>query len=324
MIFRLYRVFDPAARRAACLRGKRVLRRRRSHRRSRDQAGLCGARRRDVRTPRACCGGSTNRASRPPISTAPCIRPSPGRCGSPARRRLTPRRRRPSPPNSATSGAQQKLEIGASLLHEALSPSADTFAGLIEGEDGKPGRGDAARPRARRRRDGASPEAVDAGRAGVAAEMRGRRADQGPAGGRPVLRRHRRGASYSDRRAGIDRRAGAGDFLAQARTRGDGAEGDRARRRATPTAAMRRCCRSTSRSARPRRWRCSTPPPASATPSARHSDELTRRLLADRNETMAERAAPLLAKGGAFIAVGALHLSGKRGLDRAVSRQGRL
>ena len=29
---------------------------------------------------------------------------------------------------------------------------------------------------------------------------------------------------------------------------------------------------------------------------------------------MAERAAPLLAKGGAFIAVGALHLTGKNGL----------
>ena len=29
---------------------------------------------------------------------------------------------------------------------------------------------------------------------------------------------------------------------------------------------------------------------------------------------MAERAAPLLAAGGAFIAVGALHLSGKDGL----------
>ena len=42
--------------------------------------------------------------------------------------------------------------------------------------------------------------------------------------------------------------------------------------------------------------------------------ELMRRLLSDRNEVMAERAAPLLEKGGAFIAVGALHLSGKKGL----------
>ena len=39
-----------------------------------------------------------------------------------------------------------------------------------------------------------------------------------------------------------------------------------------------------------------------------------RLLLAGRNATMATRAAPLLAAGGAFIAVGALHLTGKDGL----------
>jgi len=37
-------------------------------------------------------------------------------------------------------------------------------------------------------------------------------------------------------------------------------------------------------------------------------------LLAGRNETMATRAAPLLEKGGAFVAVGALHLPGEGGL----------
>jgi uncharacterized protein len=42
--------------------------------------------------------------------------------------------------------------------------------------------------------------------------------------------------------------------------------------------------------------------------------EIMRDLLQGRNATMAERAAPLLASGGAFIAVGALHLSGKAGL----------
>jgi uncharacterized protein len=43
-------------------------------------------------------------------------------------------------------------------------------------------------------------------------------------------------------------------------------------------------------------------------------DEFMRALLQDRNAIMAERVAPLLASGGAFIAVGALHLAGKYGL----------
>jgi uncharacterized protein YbaP (TraB family) len=43
-------------------------------------------------------------------------------------------------------------------------------------------------------------------------------------------------------------------------------------------------------------------------------DEFMRALLQGRNAAMAERAAPLLASGGAFIAVGALHLAGKAGL----------
>jgi uncharacterized protein len=43
-------------------------------------------------------------------------------------------------------------------------------------------------------------------------------------------------------------------------------------------------------------------------------DEFMRKVLQDRNAIMAERAAPLLASGGAFIAVGALHLAGKTGL----------
>ena len=43
-------------------------------------------------------------------------------------------------------------------------------------------------------------------------------------------------------------------------------------------------------------------------------DEFMRDLMQGRNATMAERAAPLLASGGALIAVGALHLAGKAGL----------
>ena len=51
-------------------------------------------------------------------------------------------------------------------------------------------------------------------------------------------------------------------------------------------------------------------------------DEMTKRLLADRNQIMATRAAPLLDKGGAFIAVGALHLSGKGGLVELLRARG--
>jgi hypothetical protein len=43
-------------------------------------------------------------------------------------------------------------------------------------------------------------------------------------------------------------------------------------------------------------------------------DEFMLALLQGRNATMADRTAPLLASGGAFIAVGALHLAGKTGL----------
>ena len=50
--------------------------------------------------------------------------------------------------------------------------------------------------------------------------------------------------------------------------------------------------------------------------------ELTKRLLADRNDVMAARAAPLLDKGGAFVAVGALHLSGKKGLIELLRGRG--
>jgi uncharacterized protein len=51
-------------------------------------------------------------------------------------------------------------------------------------------------------------------------------------------------------------------------------------------------------------------------------DEFTRVLLAGRNATMAERIAPLLKDGGAFIAVGALHLPGKEGLIERLRAEG--
>jgi uncharacterized protein YbaP (TraB family) len=43
-------------------------------------------------------------------------------------------------------------------------------------------------------------------------------------------------------------------------------------------------------------------------------DEMTRQLLGARNKIMVERISPLLESGGAFVAVGALHLVGKGGL----------
>jgi uncharacterized protein len=49
-------------------------------------------------------------------------------------------------------------------------------------------------------------------------------------------------------------------------------------------------------------------------PERAAQDEFMHALLQGRNAAMAERAAPLLASGGAFIAVGALHLPGKAGL----------
>jgi hypothetical protein len=51
-------------------------------------------------------------------------------------------------------------------------------------------------------------------------------------------------------------------------------------------------------------------------------DEFMLALLQGRSATMAERAAPLLASGGAFIAVGALHLAGKSGLVERFRAQG--
>jgi len=50
--------------------------------------------------------------------------------------------------------------------------------------------------------------------------------------------------------------------------------------------------------------------------------DFERRIIIDRNHIMAERAAPALAEGNAFIAVGALHLPGEEGLVALLARQG--
>ena len=50
--------------------------------------------------------------------------------------------------------------------------------------------------------------------------------------------------------------------------------------------------------------------------------EFEERIVTQRNHTMAERAAPILAEGGAFMAVGALHLVGDDGLVSLLRQQG--
>lgn len=50
--------------------------------------------------------------------------------------------------------------------------------------------------------------------------------------------------------------------------------------------------------------------------------DFEQRIVTDRNHVMAERAAPVLAKGGAFVAVGALHLPGEEGLVELLKKQG--
>lgn len=50
--------------------------------------------------------------------------------------------------------------------------------------------------------------------------------------------------------------------------------------------------------------------------------DVMKHLINDRNIRMAERAAPLLEKGNAFIAVGALHLIGEQGLVELFRKQG--
>jgi uncharacterized protein YbaP (TraB family) len=51
-------------------------------------------------------------------------------------------------------------------------------------------------------------------------------------------------------------------------------------------------------------------------------ETFTARLLDARNERMVERMAPRLAEGGAFVAVGALHLPGENGVLKRLEDQG--
>ncbi|MCI5074997.1 TraB/GumN family protein [Oricola sp.] len=68
--------------------------------------------------------------------------------------------------------------------------------------------------------------------------------------------------------------------------------------------------------------RAVTPQPQDGSDAAADYAEFEEALVHIRNETMVERALPLLEKGGAFIAVGALHLPGERGLAALIDKAG--
>jgi uncharacterized protein YbaP (TraB family) len=61
---------------------------------------------------------------------------------------------------------------------------------------------------------------------------------------------------------------------------------------------------------------------AMATGDQRLARDFQRRLIVDRNHRMVERMEPWLKQGGAFVAVGALHLPGEQGLIRQLSKRG--
>lgn len=57
-------------------------------------------------------------------------------------------------------------------------------------------------------------------------------------------------------------------------------------------------------------------------PDAERNDAFTERVVDERNERMVERMQPLIERGGAFVAVGALHLPGERGVLRLLEEAG--
>lgn len=69
-------------------------------------------------------------------------------------------------------------------------------------------------------------------------------------------------------------------------------------------------------------WRISQESVGTGEDERRLNEVFTRRLLHERNVRMAERAEPRLREGGAFIAVGALHLYGSSGVLSLLERRG--
>jgi hypothetical protein len=69
-------------------------------------------------------------------------------------------------------------------------------------------------------------------------------------------------------------------------------------------------------------WRISQESAGASAEERRLNEVFTRRVLHERNVRMAERAEPRLREGGAFIAVGALHLYGSSGVLALLERRG--
>ena len=216
--------------------------------------------------------------------------------------------------------ASKKIEIGAAMLREAMAPDADTFAGLIEGED-------ASRVEAMLAAKGTPammahhlklwmltvaaslPKCEIEGEAANLPEVDQSFADIGKAHHIPVI-----GLETIDQQmqviAAIPPDLAAEQLKSMARG-GGLADGGYATLlslydQEKPAAALA----------------VLDAAPGVSPQERAASDDLTRRLLADRNDVMAAHAAPLLAKGGVFIAVGALHLSGKRGLIELLRARG--
>ena len=69
-------------------------------------------------------------------------------------------------------------------------------------------------------------------------------------------------------------------------------------------------------------WRINEEQSAGRPELAGVSGQFAQKLVFDRNRLMAERMQPQLAAGGAFVALGALHLYGEQGVLRLLERQG--
>ena len=216
--------------------------------------------------------------------------------------------------------AAKKIEIGAAMLHEAMAPDADTFAGLIEGAD-------ASRVEAMLAAKGTPavmahhlklwmltvaaslPKCEIEGQAANLPEVDQSFADIGKARHIPVVGLETVEAQMQVI-AAIPPELAAAQLKSMARG-GALADGGYAtllslydqRKPAAALAVLDAA-------------------PGVSPQERKASDELTRRLLADRNDVMAAHAAPWLAKGGVFIAVGALHLSGTRGLVALLRARG--